>query len=83
MRANGYDDDYLCIEGFPDGGALELGTLPPGATYNLEIAVCGYLPGDLTNEVSGSIVFDHDGEGSPSLDWSFTPIRDFEEDTGL
>jgi hypothetical protein len=82
VRANGYDDAYLCVEGFPDGAALELGSLPPGATYPIVLSVCGYEPGDLTSEVSGSIVFEHDGDGSASLDWSFTPVRVFEEDTG-
>ena len=76
ITSPGYDGDYLCIDGHPADTELDLGVLPPGATLLLTTSVCGYNPGDLTSEVSGSIRFSTDGETDPELVWSFTPVRD-------
>lgn len=76
ITSSGYDGDYLCIAGHPADTELDLGVLPPGATLLLTTSICGYLPGDLTSEVSGSIRFSTDGETDPDLVWSFTPYRD-------
>ncbi|HJN76878.1 MAG TPA: hypothetical protein QGF58_23320 [Myxococcota bacterium] len=80
--AQGYDSTYLCIDGYAADAPMELGDLPPGASSILTISVCGYQPGELTSEVSGSIVFELE-TGDESLDWSFTPIRNIDgDDTG-
>lgn len=79
---SGYDGDHLCIDGFTEPDSpLDLGILPPGASYILVIRVCGYLEGERDTEVRGALRLDADGEGF-TWPWSFTPIRDFGEDTG-
>lgn len=82
VSTDGYDGDYLCIEGHASDTTLDLGSLPPGASAILAMSICGYQPGELTSEVSGSVEFGVPG-GTESIDWSFTPIRDQDgEDTG-
>ena len=80
----GYDGDHLCVEGFDADAPLELGLLAPGSSYNLKISVCGYLAGERDSEVSGALQIETDGEPSQTTwPWSFTPVRDFGEDTSI
>ncbi|MED5372460.1 MAG: hypothetical protein VX899_15710 [Myxococcota bacterium] len=80
VTGGGWEEDYLCIEGF-SGGSLDLGVLNPGSFFDLEIAVCGKDPGYGT-PISGAITFTPDSGERAALEWSFTPQRDLGEDTG-
>lgn len=80
LSATGWQDEYLCIEGF-EPGTLDLGTLPAGASFELVIAVCGKDPG-YGSPISGELRFTPSAGESQTLPWSFTPIRDQGDDTG-
>ncbi len=82
LNATSFDGEHICVEGFPLGGAIDLGLLGPGATYNLVLSVCGYGPGERNSTLTGDIVFELDGakEDSATLSWSFVPVRDIPTD---
>ena len=84
---NGYDGERLCIAGFPEyDEPIDLGVIAPDSSYTLTLSVCGYVVGTSSEQgeaLSGTMTFITDGEkGAVELEWSFTPIRDF-EDTGI
>jgi hypothetical protein len=85
ITAEAFDGDHLCASGFPSGGPIEVGVLPAGASYDLELSVCGYGPGERNQDVTGEIRFslDDSSESSVTLAWSFVPIRNISgDDTG-
>lgn len=73
-----YDFDRLCVAGFPDDRDYPraLGTVEEGGSYVFEVGVCGYVPGELTTEVTTELVVETDGEpGSVTLPIAFVPYR--------
>jgi hypothetical protein len=74
----GYDGDRFCLKGFDDpDAAITLPDLGPDETYLLELAICGYLPGEQTLNLAGQIGFRTDGvNGGASFEWAYVPIRD-------
>lgn len=75
------DVDHLCFVGFPEAAApFELGTLPEGSAYTVQISVCDYDPGDRDSEYLTSVRFATETDTDPvELSVSFTPIRTIEE----
>lgn len=75
------DVDHLCFVGFPDAAApFQLGSLPEGSTYTVEITVCDYDPGDRDTEYLTSVSFATETDTEPVvLSVSFTPVRTIEE----
>jgi len=79
----GFDDDYLCIDGYSAGPQLSLGELQPEEFFMLRISVCGYEPGDLNTPdenparpVTGRLLFSTDGEpATAEIPYSFVPTR--------
>lgn len=80
VTGSGWDTDYLCIEGF-ESDSLDLGALPAGSAFDLVIAVCGKDPG-YGSEITGSLRFTPSSGEALTLPWSFTPVRDLQDDTG-
>ena len=76
------DINLVCLQGFSDIPA-DLGSLSPGNSYTIAVAVCDYIPEQGTDtQLSGSIQIDHDGENDPfMIPWTFTPVMEF-SDTG-
>ena len=77
LLADSFDSDHICVQGFAAGAPIDLGTLGPGATYNLVLAVCAYGPGERDTPLTGDIVFGLDGarEDTAVVSWSFIPVR--------
>lgn len=83
---NGFDNDHLCIDGYTSSPNLSLGTLKPGEFFLLDVAVCGYLAGELNlpeeappREVTGQLRFETSGEPATlEIPFSFVPIRNQE-----
>lgn len=79
----GFDRSRLCMNGWTDAGAIDLGPLPPESYILLQVGVCGYQPGDRDTLVEGDIQIVSDASDPlVLLPWSFTPIRDLGDDTG-
>ena len=80
---NGFDADHLCIDGYTSSPNLSLGTLEPGEFFLLDVAVCGYLAGELNlpdedppRAVEGQLRFESNGEPRTlDIPYSFIPIR--------
>lgn len=75
------DVDHLCFVGFPEAAApFQVGNLPAGSTYTLQISVCDYNPGDRDTEYLTSVRFATETDSDPVvLSVSFTPTRTIEE----
>ena len=80
----GFDGDRICLEGFDDPDqTINLPTLSSQQLYALKIGICGYLPGELTSEVTGTIRLDNDSQqGSVELVYTYTPVTNIPIDTG-
>lgn len=78
------DADYVCVVGFTGRDLpIPLGELPEGSTYLLNIAACGYLPGDRDSEVTTEVVVSTDGTPATiRIPVSFTPTRTIADDSG-
>ena len=80
---NGFDDEHLCIDGYTSSPNLSVGTLQPGEFFLLDVAVCGYLAGELNlpdespaRAVEGELLFQTNGDPSTlNIPFSFIPIR--------
>lgn len=77
------DPDRLCVQGFPEPQVpYELGTLPAGASYTLQVAACGYLPGERDSSVVTGLTLGADGAAAPlDLSVTFVPTRTIEDGT--
>ncbi len=78
-----FDDDYVCVQGyFHDLLPGTMGTVAPSSTYVLNIAVCGYLPGERETQVSTEVTVGTDGEpASFTIPVTFTPMQSGGGDT--
>ena len=84
VSINNFDTDHLIL------GALLIKIDPPTMSLSaaeqiiITIGVGGYLDGERDTTVSGSFNFDAEQLLAPTyVDWSFIPVREFEDDTGL
>jgi hypothetical protein len=80
----GFDAEHLLLAA-PVLVAQAPPTLPPlapGEVTQVTIGVWGYVPGELTTELTGQIrvVADH-ARDPVVVDWSFTPVRNGDVDT--
>ncbi len=82
LIADGFDSDHICVQGFASDSPIDLGSLGPGATYNLVLSVCAYGPGERDGTLTGDIVFELDGakEDTAVVSWSFIPVRNIPVD---
>lgn len=70
-----YDTDRLCLAGF--GGQdfpVDLGELPPDASYTFIVGLCGYGTSGIDTLMELELAVDG-GDDRVSLPISFTPIR--------
>lgn len=74
-----WDVDYVCVQGYShDALPGTMATVAPGSTYVLNIAICGYLPGERDTEVSTSVTISTDTEpASFPIPVTFTPVQTF------
>ena len=72
-----FDDTYLGVQGYShDLLPGTMGTVAPNSTYVLNIAVCGYAPGERGSEVSTNVTISTDGSpASFTIPVTFTPYR--------
>ena len=71
-----FNPDYLCVVGYSyDGLPGTMGVVAPASSYVLNLAVCGYLPGERDTEVSTSVTVSTDSTPSTlSIPVTFTPV---------
>ncbi len=72
-----FDDTYLCVQGYShDLLPGEMGVVAPNSTYVLNIAVCGYAPGERDSQVSTDVTVSTDGDPSSlTIPVTFTPVQ--------
>ncbi len=71
-----WDSDYLCVQGYShDNLPGVMAPVDPGAAYVLNIAVCGYLPGERGTEVDTNVTIGTDSTPSTfPIPVTFTPL---------
>lgn len=84
LTLQAFDQDHLCVQGYPaDALPGAMGLVAPGSSYVLNIAVCGYLPGERETEVSTSVTVGTDAEPATlTIPVTFTPIQTMGGETG-
>lgn len=72
-----FDDTYVCVQGYShDLLPGTMGTVAPNSTYVLNIAICGYAPGERGTEVSTDITISTDGSPATlTVPVTFTPVQ--------
>jgi len=71
-----FNEDYLCVVGYThDALPGTMGVVAPASSYVLNVAVCGYLPGERDTEVSTAVTVSTDSTPSSlSIPVTFTPV---------
>jgi hypothetical protein len=71
-----FNDDYLCVLGYThDALPGTMGVVAPASSYVLNLAVCGYLPGERDTVVSTEVTVSTDSTPSTlSIPVTFTPV---------
>lgn len=63
LTVAGYDDDHLCLPGFPGARApFELSRVPGGLYALLSVAACGQLAGDIDQTITSELRLTTTGE---------------------
>lgn len=84
LTLEAFDEDHLCVQGYPhDTLPGAMGLVAPGSSYVLNIAVCGYLPGERDAEVSTSVTVGTDADPATlTIPVTFTPVQSMGGETG-